>query len=313
MLRVQAAVGRHGGIVHLPFQDELLGVFTRLDVVQGLLHRLAALLVDHLGTGDILAVFRVVGDGVIHVGDATLVHQVDDELEFVQAFEVGHLGRIACLHQGLETGFHQLDAAAAQHRLLAKEIGLGLVLEGGLDDPRPAATNGGGIGERNGARMAGSVLVDGHQVRNAAPLDELAAYRVAGRLGRDHDHVQVLAGNDLVVVDGKAVGKGQGDAFLDVGLDDLTVEYGLVLVRRQHHDHVGALHRIVDGLDHEARGFRLGGRGGSGAQAHDHVHARVLEVVGMGMSLGTVTDDGDLLALDQGEITILVVTYVDAH
>ena len=86
-----------------------------------------------LGAGDVFAILRVVGDGVVHVGDAALVHQVDDQLEFMQALEVGHFRRVTRFHQGIEAGLDQFDAAAAKHGLLAEQIGLGLFAERGLD------------------------------------------------------------------------------------------------------------------------------------------------------------------------------------
>ena len=52
--------------------------------------------------GDIFAVFGGVRDRIIHVGDAALIDEVDDQLHFVQAFEIGHLRRIAGLDQRLE-------------------------------------------------------------------------------------------------------------------------------------------------------------------------------------------------------------------
>ena len=33
----------------------------------------------------------------------------------------------------------------------------------------------------------------------------------------------------------------------------------------------------------------------------------------MGMTLRAVTDDGDLLALDEGEVGVFVVVHVDGH
>ena len=67
-----------------------------------------------------------------------------------------------------------------------------------------------------------------------------------GALGRDHDDVQVLAGLDLAEVDVEAVGEGQRRALLDVGGDLLAVEPGLVLVRGQDHDHIGAGDGLLD-------------------------------------------------------------------
>jgi hypothetical protein len=44
------------------------------------------------GPGDVLAVLGRVRDRVVHVGDAALVDEVDDQLHLVQALEIGHLG-----------------------------------------------------------------------------------------------------------------------------------------------------------------------------------------------------------------------------
>ena len=60
---------------------------------------------------------------------------------FVEAFEIGHFGRVARLDQRLEARLDQVGEAAAQHRLLAEQIGLAFFLEVGLDDARTAAAD----------------------------------------------------------------------------------------------------------------------------------------------------------------------------
>ena len=89
--------------------------------------------VDDARAGDVVAVLGGVGDRPALLGDAALVHEVDDELELVQALEVGDLGLVAGLDQRLEAGLDQLRGTAAEHRLLAEQVGLGLLGEGGLD------------------------------------------------------------------------------------------------------------------------------------------------------------------------------------
>ena len=64
---------------------------------------------------------------MVHLGEAALVDQVDDQLQLVQAFEIGDLGLVAGLDQRLEPGVDQLGRAAAEHGLLAEQIGLGLL------------------------------------------------------------------------------------------------------------------------------------------------------------------------------------------
>ena len=112
------------------------GELARLDFVEDLLHRRPRLLADHPFAAGHVAVLGGVGDRVAHPLDPLLVHQVDDQLQLVQALEVGEARVVAGLDQGLEAGLDQLGGAAAEHRLLAEEVGLALVLEGRLDDRR---------------------------------------------------------------------------------------------------------------------------------------------------------------------------------
>ena len=79
----------------------------RLDLVEDLLHlRLRRVGDDARPAGDV-AVLGGVGDRVAHAGDALLVHEVDDELQLVQALEVGRLGLVAGLDERLEPGLHE--------------------------------------------------------------------------------------------------------------------------------------------------------------------------------------------------------------
>ena len=74
--------------------------------------------------------------------DAALVHEVDDHLHLVVALEVGELRRIARINQRFEAGLHELHQTAAEHGLLAEEVLLSLLGEGGLDD---AGASSGGV------------------------------------------------------------------------------------------------------------------------------------------------------------------------
>ncbi|MCY1339553.1 hypothetical protein D9M69_254400 [compost metagenome] len=225
----------------------------------------------------------------------------------MQALEVGHFRRVTGFDQGFETGFHQLDATAAENGLLAEQVGFGLVLEGGFDDAGTAAADAAGVGQGDVLGIAGSVLVDGYQVRDAAALDELGAHGVTRSLRRDHDHVEVGTRNDLVVMDGEAVGEGQGGALLQVRLDLVLVQAALELVRGQDHDQVGGSDGFGYFGDFQAVVLSLGNGGRTRTQADGDVDAGVLQVAGMGMALGTVTNDGNFLALDDGEVTVFIV------
>ena len=156
----------------------------------------------------------VLRDRVVHVGDAALIDQVDDQLDLVQTLEIGHFGLVPGLDQRLEPHADQFDQAAAQHRLLAEEVGFAFLAEVGLDDAGPAATDGGAIGQADFHRLAGGVVVDRDQAGHAAALDVFAAHGVAGTLGGHHDDVDAGFGLDQAEVDVQAVGKGDGRAVV---------------------------------------------------------------------------------------------------
>ncbi len=178
----------------------------------------------------------------------------------MQAFEIGQLRGIARLYQGFEAGFHQLHATPAQHGLLTEQVGLGLILEGGLDDARAAAADAAGVGQCHVLGLTGGILKHGHQVRDTPALGKLAAHRVARRLGRHHDDVQIGPGHHLVVVNRKAVGEGQGGPLPQIRLNLVTVQLGLELIGRQHHHQV----RTGDGLGNRRHGQSRGSGFGSG-------------------------------------------------
>ena len=80
--------------------------------------------------------------------------------------------------------------------------------------------------------FAGIVLIDGNKHRRAGTGDVGGTHRVTGSLRGDHDDIQVLARNDLRVVDVKAVSKRQGRTLFDVRFDLLVVNVGNEKARR---------------------------------------------------------------------------------
>src|SRR5262249_5924530 len=104
-------------------EDEAARVFSALDTRQSSAHRILGCRRDNRRPRDVLAVLGVVRDPVVHVPDAALVHEINDQLELMQALEVRHLGRVTCFDQNLECVLDQLDAATAKDGLLAEKIG----------------------------------------------------------------------------------------------------------------------------------------------------------------------------------------------
>ena len=175
--------------------------------------------VDHAGAGQIAAEFRGVGHGVVHPRDAALVHQVDDELELVQHLEVRQLGRVARLDHHVEAGLDEFLSAAAQHGLLTEQIGLGLVLERGLDDAGAGAADALGVGQRERLALTLGVLVDRDQAWHTLAVDELATNQMARALRCDHADGDVGRRLDQIEVDVQAVAEEQCIALFQIRLD----------------------------------------------------------------------------------------------
>jgi hypothetical protein len=278
--------------------DPLAGERPVLDFPEDLLHRGAGGLADDAAASRQVAVLGRVGDRVAHPADALLVHEVDDQLEFVQALEVGELGVIAGVDQRLVARAHQLGEPAAQDGLLAEQVGLGLVLERRLDDPGAGGADALRVGQRKVAGFAAGVLVDGDQGRHSAPLGELAPHEVAGALGRDHGDVDVRRRVDLVEVDGEAVAEHQQVAGRDPVADLLLPHLPVALVGHEHHHDVGARGRIRRARDLQPPSLRLVDRRRIGPQADHDVDPGLLEVERVGVALGAVADDRDGLAVE---------------
>ena len=221
--------------------------------------------------------------------------------------EVGDLGLVASLDQGLEAGLDQVGDAATQDSLLAEQVGLGLLGEGRLDDACTGTADTLRVGQGQLPCLTGGIHLDGDDIRCALALHVGLADLVAGALGGDHD--DVVAGGDLnvAVADVEAVREEEGGAFLQVGGDLLGVDVALDLVGQQHGDDVALGDGLGHVLDLEASGLSLGPRGGTGAQADDHVNSGILQVQRVSVTLRTVTNDGNLLGLDQRQVCAVIV------
>ena len=220
------------------------------------------------------------------------VGQIHDQLEFVQALEVGEGRVVPGLHQGLEAGLHQGREASAQHSLLPEQVGLGLGGEGRLEDacPRAPQPRGVRLGEFGG--VAGGVLVNAVQGGHSTSRHELLAHAVSRRLGRDEDHVRVLGRNDLVVVDVEAVREHQGVPRCQMRLDFAFIDIPLHRVRNQDRDDGGCLGGLGDRGHLQPIGARSLRGGASLVETHDHVGARIPQVQGVRVALASVADHG---------------------
>ena len=197
--------------------------------------------------------------------------------------------------------------AATQDSLLAEQVGLGLFGEGRLDDAGAGAADGLRVGQDEIPGLAGGVHLNGDDVRGALALGVGLTDLVAGALGGDHDDVVALGDLDVAVADVEAVREEKGGAFLQVGGNLLGVHVALDLVGQQQRDDIALGDGLGHVLDLEAGGLSLGPGGGTGAQADDHVNSGILQVQRVSVTLRTVTNDGNLLGLDQRQVCAVVV------
>src|SRR5215211_2501381 len=287
--------------------DPFAGEGPGLDLGQDAAHLGLDPVVDDAGAAGVVAVLGRVRHRVAHAGQAALVHQVDDQLELVQALEVGDLGLVAGLGQGLEAGLDERGGAAAEDGLLAEQVGLGLLLEGGDQGPGPGPADRPGVALGQVPGLAGGVLGDRDQHRGALAVLELAPDQVAGALGGDHGHVHGLGHLDVAEVDVEAVGEEQGVAGAEVGGDVASVQVPLHGVGDQHHDQVGPGRRLGRAGHGQPGRLGLGPAGRALGQPDPDLAARVVQREGVGVALGAVAEHGDLAGLDQAEVGVVVV------
>ena len=102
----------------------------------------------------------------------------------------------------------------------------------------------------------------------------------------------------------------QGVARRDVGLDGLGVQRPLHVVGREDHDHVGLLDRLGRRQHAQALGLGLGARLRALEQTDSDVDAGVTQREGVGVALAAVAEDRDVLALDHGQVGVVVVEHL---
>ena len=117
----------------------LLGELPALDLREDLSHGGPHPIIDDPRPTGQVAVLSGVRHRVAHPADALLVDEVHDEFEFVETFEIADLGLVARVDQSVERAADQFCDPAAKDHLLAEQVGLTLLGEGGLDYSGPSA------------------------------------------------------------------------------------------------------------------------------------------------------------------------------
>ncbi|HET9387630.1 MAG TPA: hypothetical protein VFO67_21020 [Gemmatimonadales bacterium] len=292
-------------------RDPLFGKCAAADVRQQALHFLT-----HGGRDDALTPGQItilggVADRMPHEAEAAPIDQIDDQLQLVETFEVRHLGRVPGFGQRLEAGLNQRRHAAAQHRLLAEQVGFGFFGERRGEDARARATDPGRIRERVLERLAAGVLVHGDEARHAAAGLIFTAHEVSWRLGRDHRDIDAWRRLDLAEMDVEAVREHQRLSSPERGGHRGLIDCALLGVGHEHHDHITRLGGVGDRPHLQAVVARALPRRAVRPQPHDYARTALLQVERVGVPLTAVADDGEHAIAQSCTVGIRLV--VDAY
>ncbi len=137
----------------------------------------------------------------------------------MQRLEVRRLGLVPGVDERLVARLDELGEPAAQHDLLAEEIGLGLLFERGVEHAGAGRADRLRVRERGLLGLARLVGADGDERRHPTALLERAAHEVTGTLRGDHPHVDALRRADLAEVDVEPVRERERVALVEVRLD----------------------------------------------------------------------------------------------
>src|SRR5699024_7090297 len=100
--------------------QQTLGEGAVLNIRQDVLHALLGSSVDNAWAGDVATELSGVRDRVVHVANAALEHEVNNQLELVQNLEVGHFWLVASFGQNLETSLNQFLGSRSEERRVGK-------------------------------------------------------------------------------------------------------------------------------------------------------------------------------------------------
>src|SRR5690606_15986932 len=157
---------------------------------------------------------------------------------------------------------------------------------------------------------AGEVLLYGDEAGGPYPLDVRPPDQVPGPLRRHHVDVDVLGGYDLGEVDVEAVREAEGVPLLQVRLDIFLVNYRVNLVGKEDLDHLRLLRRLRRRRHPDPVRLRPLPGPRSRDVRRDDLEPRVLEVLGLGVPLASVSYDGDRLPLQNAQVGVPVVVYL---
>ena len=148
----------HAGRFH--FSNKFAREVSGADFLQHRFHPVSRSSTDDFRPNRQLAPFGGIGDQFAHTRDSRFVNKIDDEFEFVEAFEVGKLRWIAGGNECIETSPNECGCSSAQDRLFTEKVGLRLLTKSCFDHARARATNALSPGQGGSFRMPAGILVN---------------------------------------------------------------------------------------------------------------------------------------------------------
>src|SRR5699024_5763875 len=132
--------------------------------------------------------------------ESAALHQVDDELQLVEALEVGHLWRVSRFDQDFESFLRELCGSTTENHLLSKEVFFGFFCEGALKYASAGKAEGIGERERVFFGLARRIYVNGDEAGNTEAVVVGFAYFGARGFGRREPDIHAFGRCDEAVV-----------------------------------------------------------------------------------------------------------------
>ena len=295
------------------FEDPFLSELTGLDFAEDLLHFLLGLRSDDPWTTGIVTELSGVRDAVPHVVQTTLVEQVNDELKFVHAFEISHFRLITGFNKRFESSFDQFTDATAQDDLFAEQVRFGFFSDGGFDNTTTCSANTLGVCETNFLGGIRCSCTESDQARDAATLGVLASDQVSWALGSDEQSINTLWWLDLAEVEVEPVGAHQDVAWREIRLDVRAEQIPLDFIWQQYVDNVRLLAGFVDFQRLKTVAYSKVVVLATGSLSDNDFATAVAKVLCLRVSLGTVAENCDRLAFENGQVGIVIVVNLCVH
>ncbi len=130
---------------------------------------------------------------------------------------------------------------------------------------------------------------------------------MAGALGRDHKDVYILGRLNLAEMDVETMREEQSLSRLEVRLNVLFINSGLVFIRQQNHDQVSLFGCFSGGNRFKTVFLGQCIVGAAGALPDNDINPGIPQILGMSMALAAIAENGDGLAFEHRKVGILII------